>query len=404
MATKLNLHKLMGAGEGYLDEIAVEALDRRTLAVAREMIRDTLRGAFRDWSQYLLREELLGKELAATGLDPQVPRPKFRIQGSFAYHTVNDCQNPPGQQIDQDDGVFLPQSFVLVGNRVRPTIASAAYFKLVEKALAPLCRREGWILNPVRKGSCVRVEIDERLHIDLPLYAIKDDAFEQLVEFAAAESLTKSLQMRDSIDLDDRIYRTLAEAEIMLAHRDDGWIESDPRKLEDWFENAVELHGPIVRELSRCFKGMRDARFDGGLSSICIMALVVSAAETIKDLDPARLDVALAKTARAIARQVEQPVGNPAFPDDIDKLLCKDWTPDYRQRVRELFLNVAERMDAAIDGTFHKGLALGHATAAFGERVPANEDLIAIGGAVAAVRSTPAQVQPKPTVPRTQSG
>ena len=256
----------------------------------------------------------------------------------------------------------------------------------------------------MRKGSCVRVEINERLHIDLPLYAIKDDAFEQLVEFAAAESLTKALQMRDSIGLDERIYRTLAEAEIMLAHRDDGWIESDPRKLEDWFENAVKLHGPIVRELSRCFKGMRDARFDGDLSSICIMALVVSALETMTDIDPARLDIALAKTARAIGRTVEQPVGNPAFPGDANKLLCKDWTPDYRQRVRGIFLNAADRMDAAIDGTFHKGLALGHATAAFGDRVPANEDLIAIGGAVAAVRNTPAQVQPKPTVPRTQSG
>ncbi len=404
MATKLNLHKLMGVGQGYLDEIAVETPDRQELTAAREMIREHLLSAFRNWGQYLLREELLGKELAATTLDPQVPRPKFRIQGSFAYHTVNDCQNPPAQQIDQDDGVFLPQSFVLVGNRVRPTIASAAYFKLVERALTPLCRREGWTLNPVRKGSCVRVEISERLHIDLPLYAMKDSAFEQLVEVAAAQNLTKSIQMRDAVDLDERIYRTLADAEIMLAHRDEGWIESDPRKLENWFENAVKLHGTIVRELSRCFKGMRDARFNGGLSSICIMALVVSAVETIKDLDSARLDIALAKTARAIARQVEQSVGNPAFPGDSDKLLCKDWTPDYRQQVKSIFLTVADRMDAAIDGTFHKGLAIGHATAAFGERVPANEDLVAMGGTVAAVRSTPAQVQPKPTVPRTQSG
>jgi len=404
MATKLNLHKLMGTGDGYLDKIAVEQLDRFALSNAREMIRDILRDAFRNWDQYLRREELLGRELAMEAFEPDVPRPKFRIQGSFAYHTVNDCQHPPGQQIDQDDGVFLPQSFVLVGNSIRPTIASAAYFKLVEKALEPLCRREGWKLNPTKKGSCVRVEIDERLHIDLPLYAIKDSAFEQLVEFAAMESLTKSLQMRDSIDLDEEIYRTLADAEIMLAHRDHGWIESDPRKLEDWFGNAVKLHGAIVRELSRCFKGMRDARLDAGLSSICIMAMVVDAVATIKDLDPARLDVALARTARAIAERVQQPVENPVFPGEADKWLCKDWRPEYRQRVADMFASVADRMDTAIDGTFHKGLALGHARAAFGDRVPEDETLIGLGGAVAAVRSTPAQVQPKPTVPRTQSG
>jgi len=32
MATKLNLHKLLGADQGYLDEIAVKVLDRRELA------------------------------------------------------------------------------------------------------------------------------------------------------------------------------------------------------------------------------------------------------------------------------------------------------------------------------------------------------------------------------------
>lgn len=406
MATKLNLHKLMASEEGYLERIAVLPDDRNELAQAREQIRDALREAFRHWDRHLTRVELLGSTLASTDAQPRLPVPRFLIQGSFAYHTVNDCQDPPQQQIDQDDGVFLPQSFAFDGGRARPMIAAQAYFKLVERALAPLCEANGWTLNPGEepKNSCVRVELNHRLHIDLPLYAIMDTAFEQLVESVASARFAKSAEIRDSRELDLEIYRLLSTAEIILAHRKSGWIESDPRRLETWFDHAVKLHGQVVRELSRCFKGMRDARFDEGLTSISIMAAVVRAVERLNDVDPQRLDVALARTAREIARDLDRPIENPVFPGQADKFLCKDWDAEYRERVRRLFIDVADRMDAAIDRTFHKTLALGHATAAFGERVPNDETLISIGGASAAVRRTPADVQPKPTVPRTKSG
>src|SRR5438046_3173807 len=117
VATKLNLHKLMASEVGYLRQIAVLADDRDNLAQAREQIRDVLREAFRQWDRHLTRVELLGPTLAATDFQIRVPQPKFRIQGSFAYFTVNDCQDPPHQQVDQDDGMFLPQSFALVDGR-----------------------------------------------------------------------------------------------------------------------------------------------------------------------------------------------------------------------------------------------------------------------------------------------
>ena len=403
MATKLNLHKLMAGDSGYLNALRVRETDRTTLAGAREKIRETLRDAFRNWEKYVTEAQLRDSKIATAWVRPEFLGPKFRIQGSFAYHTANDCQNPPHQQIDQDDGVFLPLSFVAAKGKARPTIASSSYFVLVERALKPLCDREGWALNPrKKKGSCVRVELSARLHIDLPLYAIRDTAFEQLVELSAT-SLQKS-DVRDSRELDEQVYRQLADAEIMLAHRQEGWIESDPRRLDRWFANAIDLYGETVRELSRAFKGLRDAKLDEGLSSICIMACVIRAIEHLGRPDGKRLDLALINVAREIARSVGDPVQNPVFPRDAAKDLCSGWSADYREKVRALFNNAADQLDEAVDGTFHRSIALSRARAAFGPRVPENENLIVLAGTVAAVLNVAPQRQPQPVVPRTRSG
>lgn len=401
--TKLNLNKLMGSEEGFLDAIQVNDRDKLTLSAAREKIRERLRYAFRNWSEFVTRAELQGP-LLKDAVEPKVPIPKFRIQGSFAYFTANDCQSPPAQQIDQDDGVFLPLTFVTLNGTARPTIASSAYFTIVEKALEKLCADEGWTLNPKRKNSCVRVEISSRLHIDLPLYAIRDEAFERLVEVVAADSLTKSFAIRDSRELDDQIYRELADAEIILAHRQEGWIESDPRRLERWFKNAINVWGPVVRDLSRCFKGLRDAKFDDGLSSICIMASVVRAIESLSGVDGSRLDIALVDVAREIASNTGLPVENPVFRGDAKKHLCAGWTPEYRDRVRALFEDAADELDQAINQTFNKTVAVSRARRAFGARVPDNEDLITLIAPAEVVRNTPPQRQPEAQVPRTKSG
>jgi (2Fe-2S) ferredoxin len=127
-------------------------------------------------------------------VDAKLPQPKFRLQGSFAYHTVNDCQGSPPKHIDQDDGLFLPIGFLSANGNARPGIASKAYFKLVEDALRPLCARNGWILNPGRaKDTCVRIQITprnwtEELKFFLNRFSPNEPA--QLTDFAA--SLTTS--------------------------------------------------------------------------------------------------------------------------------------------------------------------------------------------------------------------
>jgi hypothetical protein len=62
----------------------------------------------------------------------------------------------------------------------------------------------------------------------------------------------------------------------MLAHRDEGWKPSDPRKLEEWFRAAVRQHGEQLRRVCRYLKNWRDNRWEGcRLSSIALMACTV---------------------------------------------------------------------------------------------------------------------------------
>jgi hypothetical protein len=249
------------------------------------------------------------------------------------------------------------------------------------------------------------VQINSRLHIDLPLYAIQDSAFDQLVEFAAASTMRKASDIQDAVELDERVYRDLADSEIILAHRKKGWIESDPRELSQWFKAAVDTYGPLVRDLSRALKGLRDAKWlQSDLGSICIMAAVVRALETAGEIDLSRFDIALAKIGKRVAELMAYPIENPVFPGQSDKNLCAGWSPEFRVQAQLLFETASRKLESAMNDSYHKGLALGRAREAFGDRVPNDESLISIASVAAFVRREEPRRQPKPMVPRTQSG
>ena len=260
-------------------------------------------------------------------------------------------------------------------------------------------------------NSCVRVGISPRLHIDLPLYAVKDETFEQLTEASArmlakADSLAGDVgQRRDPGELSEDVYLALDESEIVLAHRSDGWIGSDPRKLELWFTSAVKQYGSVVRRLSRAFKGLRDAHWsECQLGSICIMAAAVQALARVPSFEANRDDLALLSVGREMVRIFGGPVENPAFPGDAEKCLCKDWSGDFRTEVQRVFSEACDNLERAIFDTLHKGVAIRLARTAFGGRVPNDESLISLVGVAAVVRQVQPTPQPKPMVPRTTSG
>ena len=404
MSMTLNLDKLFSTENGYLFEIRVSDHDDKILRSSRDEIRQVLESGFGDWTSYVNQAEVFETEIARSHMGSKLPKPKFRMQGSFDYHTVNDCQRTPPQQIDMDDGVYLPVSFLTGSGSVRPGIAFKAYFRIVEGALRPLCARKGWKLK-TDKSSCVRVELSDRLHIDLPLYAIQDEAFSKLVTALDGVHIAKALSQTESLGLRDDVFTALTASEIFLAHRDDGWIVSDPRKLGDWFANAIGLYGYQIRRLARIFKGLRDHTWEnGGLSSIAIMAALVKARSQLGFVDPNRDDLAIVQVGRKMVEVFASDIENPVFPGDPDSYLCKDWSDEFRSEVRGVFAKACDEVESAITGTLLKSLAIARVQAVFGPRVPSDQELLALVGAGAIVRETPSQPQPRPLAPRTKSG
>jgi len=197
------------AEDTYLGGLTVDEEQRDTLRGARDEIRETIRRGFRDWAAILDRQELFESvALATTYLHDAEPtlRPKFRMQGSWSYFTLNRTTIEPPQQIDADDGVFLPVSFLTQNGTTHPAIVSGAYFAAVEKMLAPLCEKRGWTLI-TDKSSCVRVQINSGTHVDLALYAIPDADFRVLVEKAQVSAGRYGLRFDDSlISFDEDVY------------------------------------------------------------------------------------------------------------------------------------------------------------------------------------------------------
>jgi hypothetical protein len=407
MKTKLDCHGLLAGTSskvGYINNLDIPPKTATALRNARELIREHLRAGLRNWEDVIPKGELFEGRHIVLAKSVKLLQPKFRMQGSFSYHTVNEPAQIPPQDIDLDDGLFLPTSFLAGAGEVRPVIASAGFFVAVERLLEPLCRERGWKLDR-SKSSCVRVILNSDAHIDLPLYAIPDDEFETLIESASAlavDTLAKR-QIRESVELAEDAFRSLAEDRIMLAHRQEGWKASDPRKLEDWFQGAVKDHGPTLRRVCRYLKGWRDHQWKRyRLSSIAIMAMSVKVFDGLKGTLPEnRDDVALLEVAKELPSLLSQAIPNPVpgLP-----ALCEGWTAEDREEMirecRELHGNLHE----ALHGGYLRPNAVNRLTKEFGTRVPRDESLVSINTEENEVLShRPIQVS-APSVPRSVSG
>lgn len=361
---------------------------------ARNKIRATLSAAFSHWEKRIdasvLFEDVAVASFAEGAAKPRLT-PKFRGQGSYSYDTLNRPTHNPPQEMDFDDGMFLPSSFITLNGETHPIVASEGYFRLVEEALAPLCRTEGWTINPDRpRPSCVRVSLNNKIsHIDIALYAIPDDEFEVLLEKAVRSAHSSFADSAEAgTVLFDEIYKTITLDRIMLAHRDEGWIISDPRKLEDWFRAAVKKHGEQVRRLSRYLKGWRDHRWEKcRLSSIALMACVIRYFEEAGAAAPARDDSSLAELTCKLPQYLREEIPNPVVEGRLD-----DGWDDGDTPLRPGFVQCAEQLRdevaAALEMT-DRSAAKDRLRQTFGEHFPDDAALIEIeGGSSAAILSS----------------
>jgi hypothetical protein len=386
----------------FWNAIKVAERDDSLLRRVREEIRAAIRLGLGNWQTVITKAELFERTAHA----PATLRPKFRMQGSFVYHTANDPAHKPPQQIDLDDGVYMPTEFIRIQSKNRPIVASRGFFQAVEAILEPLCDKRGWTLDK-SKDSCVRVVISPSAHIDLPLYAIPSDQFALMTE-----SLAKSIGMdaarvkSEAEDLADEYYRAVPSDQLMLAHRQHGWEPSDPRKIEDWFQQAIKTYGEVLRRLCKYLKAWRDHHWHrSGLSSLSLMACVVDILDGL-DLDmlESRDDLAMLAITERLAARLNHPIPNPVMNGTVNTGLDRDWSPEERAAYAAKATELHQRISDSLRGTDKAAAVLAQLRLAFGDRVTNDESVIRWQPREDTIKSYPKVAVAAPLVRRTTSG
>ncbi len=385
----INAHKsLNGAQEhAFVKQLKLPKDREDELRAVRDELRDAIRTGLKDWTERFPTEQIVTKDAEIALMQEEIKvadafgRPKFRMQGSFSYSTVNDPAKgkTPALQIDLDDGMFLPTRYISRDGALAPSVAAEGYFSAVEQLVSELCDKHGWTL--VTKTSCVRVEIDAEAHVDIALYAVPQSEFVTLVETAHAQErlmMDGLVELRDD-DFANEIYGRLSADQMRLACRDeDGrgkWIPSDPRKLEDWFKDAVRDHSDQVRFVSRYLKAWRDEQDLPGLASIALMWTVVQVFENHQGYRPfqGRDDLALLAVARALPGLLGNAIPNPV----VDGArLDQGWAEEDRQAYVDAAANLEKQLEAALISSSDPQLTVRHLSSALGDRFPTDVSLL----------------------------
>lgn len=315
-------------------------------------------------------------------------QPRFWTQGSFQYNTLNRPFHP-GQEMDIDDGTYMPMTVF----ESEPIIGHTLLLLLVDTSLKSLeAENDGWVFE--EKNTCGRIKIHrEKTHIDVPMYAIPKEQFQKKQTAADSAHLIKSDSIFESAALnwDSREAYAVESDKVNLALRegDKRWSISDPKIVEDWFNDSCKRIGGHLRSICRFMKAWRDAQWDvGGPSSISLMAAVVN----ILDRE-AHNGSDLSETMKLVAKLlpeefnhgVESPDDTdekPLFPAECNHNVHQSAIVETMERLHGILL-AAEQSESRED-------ALSKINEAFGKRVT-DASLITSSAAAPAFLSSPSK-------------
>lgn len=223
-------------------------------------------------------------------------QPKFCWQGSFSMKTVIN-QLDDGEY-DLDDGVYI-QGYAEQSNWPSP----ATVHKWVKGAVEDRTKE-----NPKDKKTCVRVTYARGYHIDLPIYIIHDDI-------------------------------------AFLAHKRDGWIESDPKAFKDWFVGEIqdEHCGEQLRRLVKVLKAWKD--YTGvDLKGVELTILATKAFDQYDGRD----DKSFKNTVENIIQNLEDDFKcvKPVSPGED---LFERFDKNQRNEIIQAFKDLKEKMDEALN-------------------------------------------------------
>lgn len=253
------------------------------------------------------------------------PNPRFYIQGSWAYKTINKPTYDT-QQADIDDGCYLPIEFLEESGH-KPKEITKVFFDSVEDILHNI-KKETWkIIN--NKETCIRIEISSFAHVDIPLYAIPLNDFNSNLEKRQYKNETT--------------WAILPKDKVLLAKRTGEWVPSDPREIKDWFTNQITEKGEQLRRVVRYLKAARDWHWKtGGPASILLMVIVSDAYEK-KDR---RDDLAFLNVIRKISEKLKSGVYNPC---NKNESLTERLGEKNVQEAANYFDEIADKFEKALN-------------------------------------------------------
>ncbi|KII31763.1 CBASS cGAMP synthase [Pseudomonas fluorescens] len=330
----------------FLDELDLTPEQLAEIDGARKEIRVVLKAE-------------LPKVLREKGLEGEICEPRFYIQGSRAYKTLNSpCITPP-QQSDIDDGVYLPLS--VMREKSSPKLAIDLFFEAVVDVLDLMCTDKDW--QTEIKATCVRVTISPYAHIDLPLYVIPDTRFMLL---KASVEGTEGRALDSAMNTEQQTWKTLPSDQILLADRELGWRKSDPMAMKDWFKAEVEGKDQLVRVV-RYLKAFRDKQWEEkGPSSILLMAMACPLYERFDKRD----DCALLHIVKGIPTALRAGVASPI---DSESSLTAHMSKQSIDDAVEKFQNFARYLEGAIGATDSR-VACNWLLEVLGDRIPNEPD------------------------------
>jgi hypothetical protein len=141
---------------------------------------------------------------------------RYWLQGSYKNHTLIRPVGK-GEEFDIDAGVYL------LFNAEKKGVQADYAKSILREVLVDYCsiNEEAHLKDP--KPNCERISYPEYFHIDLPLYYLDEDT-----------------------------------GDCRLATENSGWIDSDPKSFQDWFDYKVselsDLQKSRLRRIIKYFK------------------------------------------------------------------------------------------------------------------------------------------------------
>ena len=317
--------------------------------------------------------------------------PRFWTQGSFTYDTLNKPYCTPPQEMDIDDGTYLPMVFF----DDKPLIGHQLLLLLVDTSLKSLvAENSDWRFEA--KRTCGRIVVPLlNAHIDVPMYAIPEEKFlEKEQALKESKDIRLSCEAFDSALIEEQKKYILDSDCVNLAIRDDEekWMVSDPKVVDEWFKLNCARIGPHLRKICRFLKAWRDAQWKngGGPSSISLMAATVNILnQTVVHSDD------FGKTMFIIAQELPK-----VFRSGIDSPDESDERPlfpssDFHQEKERQIIQKMEAFSLSLEAAFlaeSKLAALNILNSNFGNRVQ-DHGLIVNQNAAPAFDSEPSQAK-----------